>query len=181
MLLCYDYWYWESWHFGIWYQLLKFWYHDNPQSQEPSVCQLQTDMRISWEVLPQIDMWTSTSAINPFHAYVKLHVLNSTHLGERARKEKERKKPGSLSERKTEITADAAPISWISSTAFSAIKLQVIWLRANERHTWNSVKVLAAELACFANSPDAQLYCDSDANRPTNLNIASCPDNIYFF
>lgn len=108
--------------------------------------------------------------------------LNSSG-GESEKRERERKKPGRLSERKTEITADAAPISWISSTAFSAIKLQVIWLRANERHTWNSVKVLAAELACFANSPDVhvQLYHDPNANRQTNLNIASCPYHVYFF
>lgn len=125
-------------------------------------------------------MRTSTSAINPFRSYVKLHCLNSTHLEERVRRKRERKKPGRLSERKTESTADAAPISWISSTAFSAIKLQVIWLRANERHTWNSVKVLAAELACFANSPDAQLNCDPNANRQTNLNLASCPEHIGF-
>lgn len=128
------------------------------------------------ERLPQIAMRTSTSAINPFHFYVKLRCLNSSG-GER---ERERKKPGRLSERKTESTADAAPISWISSTAFSAIKLQVIWLRANEMHTWNSVKVLATELACFANSPDVQLYCDPNTNHQTNLNIASCPDHIYF-
>lgn len=153
-------------------------YHDNPHGQETSVCQLQTDMTISWEV--------ATNSYAHVHLCDKsISLLRQTALFEliwkrESVRERERKKPGRLSERKTESTADAVPISWISSTAFSAIKLQVIWLRANEMHTWNSVKVLAAELACFANSPDVQLYCDPNTNHQTNLNIASCPDHIYF-
>jgi len=125
------------------------------------VCLLTMSLPAAWPTIS-----TANTPINHCqHTHTHTHTLTQRQTGR---------------ERKTESTADAAPISWISSTAFSAIKLQVIWLRANEMHTWNSVKVLAAELACFANSPDAQLYCDPNTNPQTNLNVASCPDHTDF-